>query len=236
LIFGLICVRITRTAKRAVERRSSLDTETRVWAEPVTVTERLYDLGVKLEVFRNAVEFGMTYASECTAHDPPSLPGILTWGKTIRFLRDQLVPQGWEPDNAQNYATVVHPTHAYAIAAAGGDAHTGKADETPSTRSEKGPATKQAVALNQLAFADISESFRRIERPTPKQTWLLLYFYDKDAEQTRMELSLPSDINDDGYVTGWRERLILPPLFNTPTFRGDGETEEIDVKVERRSS
>jgi hypothetical protein len=203
------------------------------------VAGRLDALGVAAEVLGNACHYGLQHAFQCTRHDPPMLPGVLAWGKTMRYLRDQLVPLGWTVSNARNYATVVHPQGGLAITVAAGDANTGLSDAVPSTKHEKGPATRDAVRQNQLTFADVSESF-----PVPTRddlgslTWLLLHYADEEREEIRMELSLPQDMTADGYVTTWRERILLPsvPFSPTPEEAGDEDEPEIDISVERRAN
>lgn len=216
-----------------------MPSETRVFVEPVPLAGRLHEMGVEQNVLRDAVEFGMRHAFDCTRHEPPNLPGILAWGKTVRSLRDSLVPQGWKASNARNYATVIHPRGTYAIAVAAGNSNTGVSDESPSTRAEKGPATRDAVHLNQLTFWDISESFPRPELVPGTQTWLLLHYADEETEEIRLELSLPAGMTSDGHVTVWQERLILSPVpfFTRPSVSTEeSEGEDVQVDVQRRVS
>ena len=76
-----------------------MDLPTRVYVQSAEVTARLYDLDLKREALVEAVHFGFSYAAECTLHDPKSLAGIVLWGKTVRKLRDQLIPDGWDVEN-----------------------------------------------------------------------------------------------------------------------------------------
>ncbi len=209
-------------------------------ADRLQTIGRLDALGVRELVLREAVQVGIEAAGTCTAHDPASLPGFLTWARTTRALRDTLVPQGWSVGERQNYATVVNPSGSYAIAVAGGNAATGRQGGTPKTRTEKGPATKEAVQRNeQLSFAGMHPAFgQRLPEGDGRHTWLLLHHHDEEAEEIRVEMSLPSRITD-GYVTAWRERLILAPVPLTSGANEGGESEEaeeeIDVQVERKA-
>ena len=200
---------------------------------------RLSSLGLKGDLLREAAHHGLQYAFACTRHDPPVLPGIIAWGKAIRYLRDHLVPLGWTPRNPRNYAMVVHPDGHVAISVAAGDDGTGKEDVIPSTRSAKGPATREAVSSNQLSFAEIGESFPKPLPVAGLQTWLLLHFYDEEAGEIRCELSLPAYVDSDGYVSQWLERIILDPVHLNGASLSDAEEEQepesVDVKVERRS-
>ncbi|TMC34760.1 MAG: hypothetical protein E6J28_13080 [Chloroflexi bacterium] len=127
-------------------------------SEPNEVEAALAAMGLHESTLRDAAEYGMRQALQCTNHDPKNLPGIIAWGKSIRFLRDRLVPEGWNPDGTSNYATVVKPDKSLAIAAASGDAFTGRLGTNikPSTRSPKGPITLSRITANQqLHFEDM---------------------------------------------------------------------------------
>lgn len=199
---------------------------------------RLQQLGLDDQaVLRNSVELAITrYVFDCTPNDPPSLAGILGWGKTTRFLRDQLLPRAWVRNNARNYATVVSPDGSVSIAVAAGDVFTGIRDESPSTRTEKGPATRDAVSRNQLSFVDLEPTFRGLVEMPGIQTWLLLHYVDDQAQEIRLELSLPASMSDEGFVSTWRERIVLTPIplvEQTPSVIDEGD--EIEVNVQRRS-
>lgn len=205
-----------------------------------TVAGRLHTLEIPLAVLREAARVSTTYYLECNDNDPPSMGGISLWGKAVRTLRDQLIPLGWRRSNARNYATVVHPTGAFAIAVAGGDSNTGRTDGDvqPATRTEKGPATKEVIAQNQYAFADEDPSFPDTRLSASSMTWLLLLFVDEVAGETRCELSLPRSMTEEGLVVGWHERIVLPsvPIGVVPTFPERHEDEDVDIDVRRREA
>jgi hypothetical protein len=70
---------------------------------------------------------------------------------------------------------------------------------------------------------------------TPDQTWLLLYHEDEEAGEARLELSLAVSMEADGYVSKWKERIILDPISTSPgPTATDEEDEPIDVPVQRR--
>ncbi len=207
-----------------------------LFINPGEVPSRLHQLGLEENDLREALEFALRHSVECTSHDPPSVPGFLMWAKTSRALRDRLVPRGWKPSNARNYATVVSPSGTHAIAVAGGDVHTGIPLKTPSTRREKGPATRDAIEQNQLTFSDRDPTFPRAPAPSPSQTWLLVHCEDRSKDEVRLELSLPSAMTAEGVVTAWRERIILRPLRfgeSTPSIPDD-PADDPDVEIERR--
>lgn len=205
----------------------------RVVAQPQEADSRLAELGISSNDLIGSIQQGLASAASCTSHDPLNLPGLIQWGRSIRALRDALVPRGWRSENSRNYPTVVSPDSAVALSVAGGDHNTGLAYGTPATRSAKGPATKDAIALNQLSFAELDASFAEPET-VPKVTWLLLHYHDRDTKEVRLELSLPAGLDSDGVVTSWHERILLPPFSTTYEPPPDSDAQPIDVQITRR--
>lgn len=199
----------------------------------VEVTGRLDEFDLEVEIPKTAVLTGYQQSSSVSDHDPPNLGGFLFWAKTVRSLRDQLVPRHWSASDRRNYATVDHPHKPISIAVAAGDSNTGRSDAHPTTKTEKGPATRQAVNRNQLSFEEEDEDF-----PQARQTWMLLHYVDEQADEIRIELSLPAAFVD-GYVTEWSERVIPAPVVLGLDSREEEEREEdeeIEVPVERRAN
>ena len=213
-----------------------MDNPHKVITKPSAIGSRLHELNVEADVLQEAIKYGVSYSSGCTAHDPPMMAGVSVWAKATRFLRDQLVPKGWKLDNSRNYATTVNVAQNYLIAVAAGDSMTGLPDNTPRTRTEKGPATREAVSHNQSHFSDISTDFG--PRPTAlTKTWLLLHYLDEDQDEIRIELSQPAYMTDEGYVCDWLERIILSPVPLTPVVdMGSSQNQAIDVPVRQRAA
>src|SRR5438132_10367074 len=97
----------------------------RTFSEPDEVASRLAALGLSEELIRNAVDRGVAERRSCTRFDPPSYPGIVQWARTHRALRESLVPNGWEADDAGNFSTVVSPDQLNAITISTGNDRTG---------------------------------------------------------------------------------------------------------------
>lgn len=164
---------------------------------------RLHDLSLTEEVLRESLGYGHSHWAECTQNDPATLPGYVMWGKTIRRLRELLKPQGWTIDNRENCQLTVHPLGQFAIMVVAGDSGTGNSTREPATRYERGPATRKLFPSSQLSFL-----FYHLSQPPPREIWMLLHHHDPTGI-LMAELSLPLAVTEDGYVTGWRERIIL---------------------------
>lgn len=201
-------------------------------------TTRLYQLGLTRDDLLRPVTVGLSYSFECTTFAPPSFRGLIAWGKTVESLRLELAMRDWTPNNARNYATVVHPDGTHAIGIASGDSATGT-DLDPSTRSEKGTETKIAVQRNQLSFAEIDRFFPLPVSEATMQTWFLLYFADDETENIRLELSLPRYMSPEGRVTTWLERILFDPIefdsINASRPQDIKPTDEQDILVKKRA-
>jgi hypothetical protein len=199
--------------------------------------DRLAELGLSVEIIERVVRRADAEAAACTALDPPIIEGLTRWGRTTRYLREELVPLGWTFDNPRNLARTIHPSGQFAIVAATGDELTGLANLLPTTKHVKGYATVHAVEANfeQLSLFDIGP---RSDDAGDLLTWLLLFHSDED--EFRAELSLPTQIID-GRITGWAERIVLPPFPRDDRYRvaldgpvTDGQDEHVVVEIRRR--
>lgn len=214
---------------------------------PVLVAEqavdRLAEFGLTVEIIERVVRRADAEASTCTALDPPIMEGLTRWGRTSRYLREELIPAGWSFDNPRNLARTIHPSGQFAIVAATGDELTGLADLLPTTKYVKGFATVHAVEANEqltLDFGDFDLGHHGDQATDAGEllTWFLLFHNDKD--EFRAELSLPNQIID-GRITGWAERIVLPAFprdgYHLAALDGpvqDGQDEHIVVEVNRR--
>jgi hypothetical protein len=200
--------------------------------------DRLTELRLKAEFLVFALQGADAEARTYTLFDPPNMQGMARYSRTVRLLREQLVPLGWSHDNPRNLARTVSPDRRVAIIATLGDAATGVAHALPSTRYEKGLATTEAVNHNFLQLTlpiDLGDEEPFDADTEGTTTWVLLC-HVTDTE-IRAELSLP-DSMVDGYIDTWIERLILPPitLQSTPDVAVPYSTPDADVNVTRRSA
>jgi len=187
--------------------------EALIYSEPDEVNSRLSDLGLDKALLVQAVQQGFAAWPNCTENHPTVIPGIWGWGEAVRALREQLILRGWERSNETNLPYIVNPSRTIAISVATGDADTGRRDGTPSTTSAKGPVTAGAVHRNQLyLFAEMEPNATDGSANGGRETWMLPMHRDRlDSHEVRCELSKPINMNQDGRIDGWVERIILKP-------------------------
>ena len=200
--------------------------------------DRLAELGLSAGLIERVVRRADADVSTFTELDPPIMVGLTRWGRISRYLREELVPDGWTYDNPRNLARTIHPSGEFAIVAATGDELTGVAGLLPTTRYRKGDATVQAVGINEQLTFDFGDGFSTDMTADAGAllTWILLFF--EDEAEFRVELSLPDGI-EDGRITSWAERIVLPPFprdqaVMLPLFDVYGRDEHVVVEVTRR--
>jgi hypothetical protein len=204
--------------------------ECRVLAEKKAV-DRLAEFGLTVEMVERVVRRADADASMCTYLDPPIMEGLTRWARTNRYLREELIPAGWQFDNPRNLPRTIHPGGEFAIVATTGDDLTGLAELLPATKYAKGGATAAAVEQNGQLTLDFGDFDFGRDRSSV-QTWLLLFRVNDEG--FRVELSLSNAITD-GRITGWAERIILPSFPRDDDRLADLLTEEeIFVPVSRR--
>jgi len=202
------------------------------------VADRLAELGLKVEILDFALRGADAEARTYTALDPPNMAGMARYARTVRLLREHLIPLGWTFDNPRNLARTVSPDGRVAIIATLGDAATGVAHVPPSTRYEKGVATVEAVSRNFLQLTlpiDLGAAGFVDTEDVETTTWVLLY--NVTEAEIRAELSLP-DSMVDGYIDTWLERIILPPVPLHPPVELPAQRPATDplVAVTRRTA
>ena len=216
--------------------------DTVVHSDEPAVTNRLRELGLTQEVLMNAVKAAYQAWSNCTDFDPSMYRGLTIWAVAVRHLRFGLVPEKWQAKNDANYSITISPDGRIAIAVATGDEETGIAQGFPTTQSSKGPRTMDALAANnrQLGF-----EFRFPGGSAPPlldparfgecATWLLLIH--RGSKQLRAELSHPIGFDNNLRVSGWKERLLLPPIDieQLTVFQPEERKQPIDVPVRRKA-
>lgn len=213
--------------------------KTQIWADSIRTPQRLSQLGLTEGILWLAVEQGQAAWASCTKNHPPLQRGIMAWGEPICSLRESLIPEGWKRYDEANQPFVINSDGSVAITVATGDENTGDKERNPSTKSSKGPQTEIVVTNNALAkslFGDIRSE--RQKKVGARQTWLLLFCRDEEKSESRCELSLPSNITDDGYIDEWSERIILGARpFGGASIKisNDSPQPDIDIAINRRA-
>lgn len=202
------------------------------------VESRLAELTLTRAAFIDAVTQGHLRRSYLTRNHPPIYHGIVMWGEVVAALRERLAPLGWFRREPDVYPLTANEAQCMAIVVASGDEHTGNlAGTPPSTRSQKGRNTVQAVAVN-INLDLFPEALpEQDETDSRESTWLLLHHTDGARKEIRIELSRPADIGG-GKITAWSERILLGsiPLGDDWVDLAPPDAPDIDFEIHRKAS
>lgn len=180
------------------------------------VEKALAKLGVPLVVLLEAGQAGYLANISRTANDAPSAPGYYQWNECLRSLRENMSAKGFLRSNTGNWPTTVHPQYLLALAVSSANVNTGNPNTQPMTKTAKGPRTVKAVSINASQLWLPGYEPLEAKENSDYPTWFLLYHVDEAKGEIRLELSLPVSMNEDGHVSGWRERIILPSISLSP--------------------
>jgi hypothetical protein len=184
-----------------------------VRVEPWDVARRLADFAMTREQVLEVVRACASAAGNVTENDPPGTCGWETYRFGVRLLRQQLRPDGWEPDNTDGLATITNAQLKMRIAVANTDDATGVPDPTrfPQNRNKRGPTADRAVEANERLLPGIdwpiaAKTHDGVVSVSDLVTWHLCIYVNGD--DVRAELSLLDKI-EAGWFTGWKERIII---------------------------
>jgi hypothetical protein len=211
----------------------------------IEVTDSLASFGLSHEILSDAILAGEYDRDACTANDPPSSPGFIAWAKTVRALRETLIPLGWTNSDEGNLSIVISPNKQMAILVQTGDEATGNKNLIPKTKYARGPKVVSAILCNQNLHLWDHELNKKIieseeilegQEPGDIETWMLMRHRKEDT--VFAELSLPDKIGDDARVENWSNRIILSPIKLDPSPPSDEENsgQDIEVPIRRRAN
>lgn len=217
-------------------------------AVDATAEQRLHALGLTNAQLTRALLRADAEAKHTTGLEPPTAEGTIRYFKTVRFVREELVPRGWGINDYKNFCRTVDPNHGFSIVTSSGDEVTGVQipGRVPRTKYPKGELTALAVRQNaEQGTLDLGEDFAEpstepaVEPAELENVWFLLQRVT--PEYIYAELSLPVSI-EDGTITDWEERILLPRIerqdpdpTDTTTVEeppaSDGDAYSVDVAM-----
>ena len=219
---------------------------------PEEVDAELERMGLSRQLIHDALKYAQPYVAECTEHDVRPAAGFNRYNKTLRHLRDRLVPQGWVSINDM-LPSVDHPGRKISLTVGRGDEATGNPDPyaKPSTKYPRGMASMFAIANNGNLMFDL-EFFREQRELATKlrelkksraakelDTWWLLVHPVGDS--VMCELSLPTGVGKNRKISDWKRRIIIGTIdlstaMAFPSIPQFDSGPAIDVDIEARDA
>jgi len=169
-------------------------------------------------LLRAAVIGGLGARNDVTRASAPTAAGVQQWLKTVEDLRTILARFQWKIHEHQNCPFISSPEREMSIVVMTGNSETGREGfDDPTNQAEKGAVAEDYVQSNFKQLELFNGGSLKVARRKAKETqvWALLYHYDKNLQQVRFELSLPTGFNRKK-ITQWGERLIFGVVPNGP--------------------
>lgn len=210
-------------------------------AQPYVAAEgapvALARLGLDEGVLMDSVRVGVLRAQDVTDFHPVTARGYTQWSETVAYLRQSLFERQWTRQDPQNSPRVFSPDGMTSVMVAGGNADTGVTlERNPRMARRRGPMTRDAVQCNGQQMLNVSLELPSTRASQGPFTWVLLYHWSKDEPTVRAELSLPvpGAVTDDGDISSWSHRILLPPQdltgIDTPQ-RPVGPQDDVDFRI-----
>jgi hypothetical protein len=175
---------------------------------------RLQQLGLSADLLVRALLRADAEAKLTTGLEPPTAEGTTRYAKTVRYVREELVPLGWRFDNYKNFCRTIHPAGAFSIVTSSGDEFTclDVPGMKPSTKYPKGDLTVLAVRQNaDQGVLDLGADYA-VDAFDPADLENIWFLLQRVTEETiYAELSLPTAI-ENGIIVDWEERILLPQI------------------------
>lgn len=180
-----------------------------VVTDPVHVALRIEQLGLTPGILMDVVKHYARTVISMTDDHPSWCTGIAPAGEAVFAFRQLTRPLGWSREEHRGFALTIHPNSLLAVNIAKGDLNTGNPKSEPTSHSEKGICTEEAVAGNQLSF-DFADEEEDADGLACRPTWYLLIRVTEKA--VKYEFSLPVGLSDDKHISKWAERLVFTDI------------------------
>jgi hypothetical protein len=205
--------------------------------------QRLVELGVPVEVLIQTAKDIATSRGNADEFHPVQAGGLLGWIAGVRTFRLGHANVGFSVSDVRGFSSVISPDRkleAFIMSATKGVGRVtqGKA---PRSKAPRGEQTLRRIEANQLSFPLehlLVEEPSVESLPTEKrENWCFLYQVGKKAIFS--EFSKPTAVDENGFVIGWAERIILDPIAIASDIvhvAQDAETPNIDVEVKMKNN
>lgn len=177
--------------------------------------DRLQQMGLDTPMFHDVLLQAYNARAMQTENSPPAAPGFVMWAEMYKAQRERLCVRGWRKVDRNNISRTMAPDDSFGIINCTGDKATGQPHATPTPKRTRGESSI-GLLRSQLPLFQNNDSKSRAS-PTTPVLWICLFRVQGGT--IFCELSRPASVTDDGVVTLWYERILLPiirPGSNAP--------------------
>jgi hypothetical protein len=205
---------------------------------------RLAALGLTADLLNEGMRFSWIEMDRCTGNDVRSAAGQIGYTKALRYVREKLASEGWTKGGPpKGLESAIAPDRSFQIVTSSATSAVGIEGQMPATKYAKGRRTADAIVDHgQLALDTVSLATIPLEE---LKTLFWLYYVDKDKDEVRHELSVPTHIaikpgGKRGKIDQFAARIILDPIgMNSDKIPEEEErddfSDDLDIPVPRRA-
>jgi hypothetical protein len=201
---------------------------------------KLSELGLSINFLKSAIIYGYKKDRKKSPFAPRTYGGMTKWGETCIGLREVLIPLNWELSERYNLSRTISPTGKLGIVVSSGNAGVSNENYAPTTLNKKGELSvsvvegNNEVQLNLFPLHLIGGEKRKKYDLGRMLHWFLLYY--NDGNKLWFELSLPRELNKDGRISSWFERIIFSPveISDIDLYESVEQPEEIDFEIQKK--
>jgi len=197
----------------------------------------LSKLGLTMDGLVEVVLRGESARAGATAHDPLPAAGWDAYRHRVRALRDINCPAGWTVLHDAGLEMILSPDKKRVVVTRAGEDGVGLTGTQPQPKQAVGASTARSVGANLVLDPSWFNKAPSAELKGKPEVWMLLV--ERTGDVVCAELSRPSGTEEDGTVSGWLVRILLPnidlnaPQKKRPVPEASPPT-EIDVPVRRK--
>lgn len=169
---------------------------------------RLQQMGLSIPMFHDVLLQAYNARVMQTENSPPAAPGFVMWAEMYKAQRERLCVRGWRKVDRNNISRTMAPDDSFGIINCTGDKATGQPHATPTPKRTRGEYSIELLR-SQLSLFPSNDTKGR-DSPTTPMLWICLFRVQGGT--IFCELSRPAAITDEGVVTLWYERILLPTI------------------------
>ena len=179
--------------------------------------EQLLDnLFLSKTILRDVLLKSVSARRQHTANNPKTSAGQQAYSSSVRALREETKLNGYEAYSERNIELTINNELKIALYVCTGCKQTGLVDGSPQSKTKKGRYTLELFNINNNNIGSdnydlFQEYFPKTKSNNPLncEIWFLLHHYNKGDNKVYAELSQPTYVDQQGFVKGFKNRVII---------------------------
>lgn len=171
---------------------------------------RLAEFGLSSDLIHMALRPGLSRATNRTSMALRSTPGTDIYHDSMENFSRILAPS-WVCVYVNQQPRLLHPDNLLAFTVTSGT-HVAHHDRKIKPRVRKGKATRGSLAVPTVrtpAMLDVPGVEQRVEAAVAETAPLWLLIHERTKRGLNLELSRPSEMDENGFVTNWEDRIMV---------------------------